>query len=271
MKNKGDFYARTTGLPRSNNRQICVASASCRCVKSLVRQRLDAYATVIFSMTCQALFCLSLFAQENPPEKPTPPFLEASNAPLTITRTFEYPKATGPAPQLATGSLGRIIKTVTEIHGPVQHVLTYRSEAPNPSEFWLVDGTMIGPHPREPSETLAVGTAMDQDAGDFGQRFPDASWANGSNFVKWEMVQGEKCRVHTANVPSPASENVVNPISGQVTAWIAESSRRPVKLSATDKTILFTYTAGPASPIVLPEKYAAFFKMLKLGATGRAR
>ena len=218
---------------------------------------------------------MAVVAQDSPAEKPSAPYIETGNAPLTITRTFEYPKppdSAKPAIKLPPGvGQPEIIKTITDIHGPVQRVLTYRRDIPNPTEFWLADGTLIGPHPREPSEVQIAGEAADENVGDLRARFSDASWVSVKNFSKWETIQVDKCRVHTASLPHPSNTNNLNPVSGDVTAWIAESTRRPVKIVTKEKTILFAYSAGPAEPVILPQKYANFLKMLKLGATGRAR
>ena len=227
-----------------------------------------------------AILCCSgttLAAPGDQAEKPTAPFIETGNAPVTITRVFEYPTKSPDAskPDFAPLPPGigqaQITKTVTEINGPVKRVLTYRGTSTSPSEFWVADGTLIGPHPRDPAEVVVAGAAMDENIGDLRQRFPDASWAAEINFVKWEAADGEKCRVHTTNLPPATSSIAINPVSGVVTAWISENSRRPVKIKAADKTIHFTYAAGPAQPVALPQKYAEFLAMLKLGATGRAR
>ncbi len=232
------------------------------------------FAAPLIAILSLVISSIPICAQENPADKPTAPFIEAGNSPLTITRTFQAAKssdAAKAAPQPAPGGLTEVVKTVTEIHGPVQKVSTYRRGSSDPSEFWLLDGTLIGPHPREPSEVVVAGAAMEEGVGDFQQRFPDAAWVKAKNFSKWETIDGEKCRVHKDTLPRPGSENVVNPIFGEVTAWIAENSRRPLKITTADKSILFTYTAGPTQPILLPEKYAAFLKMLKLGGAGRGR
>ncbi len=212
----------------------------------------------------------SLGAQESE-SKPSAPFLESGGEPLTITRTFSYPASKDAAKVLPPGvGQTEILKSVTQINGPISHVITYRRDTPDPTEFWIAAGSLIGPHPVVPSAVVLMGVEGGNDIGDAGQRFPEAGWVTAENFVKWEILEGEKCRVHSGTLP-PGKTNFLSPISGNVTAWIAESSRRPMKVTASDKTILFSYSIGPAQPVSLPQRFADYLKMRKLGTAGRAR
>ena len=216
----------------------------------------------------------SVFAQESKDsEPPTPPFLSDAKDPITIIRTFEIATAQS---KISPKDPNQLVVTTstTEIYGPVRRVLKTYAGKSKPGEFWSSNGLMVGDDPRSAGYVFVDGGVSTDGGSDLVAVFPEASWVNSGNFVKWDKVDGRRCRLHQANIPphlNPIGQANPNILYGPVTVWIADDTRLPVKAKTQYDTITFTYGPPPIAPLVMPQHYVELLKSMKDGPNGQMR
>ena len=221
------------------------------------------------------ILCLSpLFAApDDTAEKPSPPFLADIREPISITREFKGTTET--SKKLPAGSQQTLLlKSVTEIRDSVRRVLQFFSGRQEPAEFWVAQGVMLGEHPSAPGSLYFDEGAASGSGSDLVSIFPEAKWVDLKNFVKWDKVDGQLCRVHAATLPPTLSvygEVNANILSGPVTVWIDDATRRPLKVQSSLDVTVFTYGPGPSSPLVIPPKIAQTLQSIHYGPGGQMR
>jgi len=213
---------------------------------------------------------MSHAADDNPP---TTPFLAKVDRPLSITRIFQRNDASAQSP-IPENATPRLVRSVTEIHEPIRRVRHFMSGRTEPYEFWVADGMMLGDYPTISGSLFIDEGAKNGGGSDLVSVFPEATWVARTNFVRWEKLDGILCRLHQAIIPpTKTALGIENPniLSGEATAWIDETTRRPIKVKIAAETILFIYEPGPAEPLVLPQKFAQVFQSLRYGPSGQMR
>lgn len=234
---------------------------------------MNRFPQILVAFASVALFLAPTASQAADDTLPTVPFLAKADGPLTVVRIFrrnnESAKSSPPE-----NAPPRLIRSVTEIHDPIRRVLHFMSDRTEPTEFWVAEGMMLGDHPTIAGSLFIDEGAKNGTGSDLISVFPEAKWVGRSNFVRWEKLEGVLCRVHQANIPATktaiGTENP-NILSGEATAWIDDTSRRPIKVKTAAETILFSYEPGPAKPFVLPPKFAQVFQSLRYGPAGQMR